>query len=442
MFKPYKLRFPLLLLLPLLLLSCNKKDDGISEEEAYINQNESLPIFIKETYLSEIERIRLHRNQGIADFVSTGLFIKPNQTIEVSRELIRGGNNPQILIGGYSRNLWPDEPELFTVGNTPITITNSSNRDSHIFIRFASIIPTSECKITIKGGYKTPTFTLGQTTNSEFLDMLHNYSYSDMVLRSEKACIVLSKRTALRYQSQDWVNLLETVNEIIDVESYIDGLDSSEPVHTPNRNKYYLTESNDNSYWMAATSYRTFYNSKDAIDFVASVTKLRNDGWGPWHELGHQHQISSLTWSNVIEVTVNIYSLAVERHFGHSSRLQRDGVWTRVADYLNSPIETRDYNNDDELGPFERLAMYQQLWLKYGDDFFIRLHKIAREEANPLYTNQEKMSYFILKASEVTGDNLNDFFREWGFKLPSASFTAVDNLNLPLPSEDLTLLRD
>ena len=57
-----------MLLLPLLLLSCNKKDDGISEEEAYINQNESLSIFIKETYLSEIERIRLHRNQGIADF--------------------------------------------------------------------------------------------------------------------------------------------------------------------------------------------------------------------------------------------------------------------------------------------------------------------------------------------------------------------------------------
>lgn len=86
--------------------------------------------------------------------------------------------------------------------------------------------------------------------------------------------------------------------------------------------------------------------------------------------------------------------------------------------------------------------MYQQLWLKYGDDFFIKLHKVAREEANQLYTDQEKMSYFILKASEITGTNLNDFFRKWGFKLPSASFTIVDNLNLPLPSEDLTLLQE
>lgn len=442
MHKSFNSRFHLMLLLPLLFLSCNKGDDIPIEPETGINQNESLSFLIEETYLSESERIRLHRNQGIADFVSTGLFIKPNQSIEVSSELINGENNPQILIGGYSRNLWSDQPEEFIVKNTPLIITNSSNKDSHIFIRYASSAPTSKCKITIKGGYKTPSFIFGETNSSEFLDMLERYNYSDVILRSEKACIVLSKQTVQRYKSQDWDYLLQKIDEIIDVQTFIDGLDSSKPVHQPNRNKYYLTESDDNSYWMAATNYRTFYSSTDAIDFVASTTKLINNGWGPWHELGHQRQISSLTWSKVIEVTVNIYSLAVERHFGHSSRLQRDGVWRKVSDYLNSPIKTRNYNDDGKLGAFERLAMYQQLWLKYGDGFFIKLHKIARDEANQLNTDQEKMSYFILKASEVSGNNLNDFFREWGFKLPSASYAAVDHLNLPLPSEDLTLLRD
>lgn len=138
--------------------------------------------------------------------------------------------------------------------------------------------------------------------------MLERYSYSDVILRSKKACIVLSKQTAKRYKNQNWDFLLQTINEIIYVQAFIDGLDNSKPVHKPNRNKYYLTESYDNSYWMAATTYRTFYNSVDAIDFLSSVTKLRNEEWGPWHELGHQHQISSLTWSKVIEVTVNIYS--------------------------------------------------------------------------------------------------------------------------------------
>ena len=270
--------------------------------------------------------------------------------------------------------------------------------------------------------------------------MLSEYSYEDVILRSEKACLLISKKTALKYKNQDWNTLLKTINDIIDVEAYIDGLDSSKPVHVPNRNKYYLTESEDSNYWMAATTYRTFYNSKDAVDFLASVSLLKNDGWGPWHELGHQHQISSLTWSDVVEVTVNIYSLAVERHFNQVSRLKRDGVWRKVFTYLDTPIEKRDYNK--QLDAFEKLAMYQQLWLKYGDAFFVKLHKKAREEAEELNSDEEKMAYFILKASEVSGNNLNMFFKEWGLKLSAVSFEAVDNLKLPLPSEDLTLLQD
>jgi|TARA_B110000967_G_scaffold13721_1_gene13182 hypothetical protein len=423
-----------------LLINCSKKADVTEAVTKPININESSSFLIKETYLSDTERLRLHRRQGIADFISTGLFIKPHQKIEISRKLITGNNNPQILIGGYSRNLSYDQPEVINIGNLTESFYNSSDHDAQIFIRYSNENPTSESKITIKKGYKTPTFQFNETTNEEFVAMLNEYSYEDVILRSEKACVLISKKTALKYKNQNWNKLLTTINEIINIEAYIDGLDSSKPVHVPNRNKYYFTETNDDAYWMAATTYRTFYNNTDAIDFLISVSLLQNDGWGPWHELGHQHQISSLTWSGVSEVTVNIYSLAIERYFNHESRLKRDGVWSKVFAYLDTPIETRDYNQ--QLDAFEKLAMYQQLWLKYGDNFFINLHKKAREEAKELSSNEQKMAYFILKASEVSGNNLNIFFKEWGLKLPVASFEAIDNLNLPLPTEDLTLLQD
>lgn len=438
---PYRKSLYLIVLFSsLLLLNCSKDDNVTEKVVKPINISELSSFIVKETYLSEGERQRLHRNQGIADFISTGIFIKPDEKIEFSRELIKGNNNPQILIGGYSRNFWQDEPDIITIGDSSKSFYNYSNRDAQIFIRYSNENPTSESKITIKGGYKAPAFQLNETTNDEFVVMLSEYSYEDVILRSEKACLLISKKTALKYKNQDWNTLLKTINDIIDVEAYIDGLDSSKPVHVPNRNKYYLTESEDSNYWMAATTYRTFYNSKDAVDFLASVSLLKNDGWGPWHELGHQHQISSLTWSDVVEVTVNIYSLAVERHFNQVSRLKRDGVWRKVFTYLDTPIEKRDYNK--QLDAFEKLAMYQQLWLKYGDAFFVKLHKKAREEAEELNSDEEKMAYFILKASEVSGNNLNMFFKEWGLKLSAVSFEAVDNLKLPLPSEDLTLLQD
>lgn len=144
------------------------------------------------------------------------------------------------------------------------------------------------------------------------------------------------------------------------------------------------------------------------------MKKLKSEGWGPWHELGHQYQLSSLTWDQTIEVTTNIYAMAVARMFGMPSRLKQDNIWANIDTYFNIPIENRNFNDNSQLGAFERLALYQQLWLKYGDEFFIKLHKKAREEAMHFLSDEEKMSYFILKASEVTQNNLNGFFKSWG----------------------------
>ncbi len=192
---------------------------------------------------------------------------------------------------------------------------------------------------------------------------------------------------------------------------------------------------------MAATTFRTFYNARDAIDFVADVTKLRQDGWGPWHELGHQHQQTNVTWPETVEVTVNIYSLAVERALGLSSRLSRDNVWPEIMAYLGQPEENKNYNAP-EVGLFVRLGLYQQLWLQYGDDFFIDLHRKVREEGLTLSTTSDKMGYFMLKSSEVAGNDLSDFFRKWGYAIDEEYYEEVASLNLPIPEVDLTTLQD
>ncbi len=434
------------IILILFLQACKSDDtpDGSTETpepKADINENTSTSFTIQETYSSEFERNRLLRNQGASDIIPTGLYLKPNSFITVSHTQVSGNDSPIILLGGYSREVWTDSPTEFSLGNGNTVVRNNSTQDMPVFIRYSGNTPDSESTVTIEGGHKSPYFIYNTTANAEFVTMLDDYIYSDAILSSDKATIVISKETARRYKGQDWNLLLERIGNIIERQIYIDGLDGSATEHLPNRNKYYFTESNDDDYWMAATSQRTFYNSTNAIDFLIDVDQLKDDGWGPWHELGHQRQISSLTWNQTVEVTVNIYSLVVQRSFNQQSRLVRDNVWSQVDTYLNSPINQRDYNSDD-LGLFPRLALYQQLWLKYGDDFFINLHKKAREDALSLSTNEEKMSYFILAASQVTQNNLNDFFKAWGFKLPDSSFEAVDNLGFNPPSEDLTLLRE
>jgi len=94
----------------------------------------------------------------------------------------------------------------------------------------------------------------------------------------------------------------------------------------------------------------------DAVDFITDRSKLENDGWGPWHEIGHQHQQSAITWNETVEVTVNIYSLAVERMLGQTSRLKRENRWEGILAYLDQPMADKNYN-DPSIGPFLRRVL-------------------------------------------------------------------------------------
>jgi hypothetical protein len=130
--------------------------------------------------------------------------------------------------------------------------------------------------------------------------------------------------------------------------------------------------------------------------------------------------------------------------------LKGNEVWDVLAEYFDSPIEERDFNKDPTVGGKGRLAMFRQLWLAFGDEFYIKVHQLAREdnaktdpriEARDLNT-ENQMANFMLLSSEASGYNLKHFFRQWGFKLPQEYFDVLDALNLPEAEMDLISLRE
>lgn len=419
--------------------SCSKSNDDIIPSVG--NANYETTLSIDEMYNAEAERTRLWRRQKIADFVATGVYVQPEGSVKININLTEGNHLPQVLLGTYAREQASDAPKVYNLGNGTTTITNTSGKNQMIYIRYSSAEPNSSCNVTITGGIKTPYFVYNSTSQEDFENQLETYEYDDALLSSEYATMLISREVALKFKDQDWVQLMETLDHIIDVEAEIDGLDNSTEKNQREKNRYFLTESSDPSYYMAASNYKTFYNDDDAIEVLVNQTRLTGDGWGVWHELGHQHQIESLTWDDVSEVTVNVYSLAVERAMGISpSKLARDGHWETLNDFFAKDINDRDFN--DDLGYFQKLCLYQQLWLAYGDDFFITLHQRARAEAKDLRYEDEKMAYLALLSSEIAGENLSDFFMKWGFKLSDDSNATLAALGFPEPDEDLTLLRE
>ena len=178
---------------------------------------------------------------------------------------------------------------------------------------------------------------------------------------------------------------------------------------------------------------------------------LRMDRLGLWHEMGHHRQALNWDWNEVDEVTVNIYSLACLYELDSTiTWLKGSEVWDRVAAYLESPIENRNFNTDKTIRGNGRLAMFRQLWMAFGDEFYIRVHKLAREDnarseprVKPRDLDGDRhMAHFMLLASEASGYDLTDFFRQWGFVLPQEDYDALRALNLPAPEFDITELNE
>jgi hypothetical protein len=87
--------------------------------------------------------------------------------------------------------------------------------------------------------------------------------------------------------------------------------------------------------------------------------------------------------------------------------------------------------------------------MAFGDEFYIKVHQLAREDnakpeprikARDLDT-ENQMANFMALASQASGYNLTNFFREWGFVLSQEDHDLLAALNLPEPEIDLIALR-
>ncbi|MCS3552422.1 MULTISPECIES: M60 family metallopeptidase [unclassified Sphingobacterium] len=392
------------------------------------------------------ESKRLGQSFPASDFTATGFYVAPSGTLSIYVDQLEDGTGlPTLLIGTYSRYKEKWNPTVVPLTQGLNTI-QADQYGGLLYIRYNAndnSTRSGKARIEFRVGHKpVPHYILGKTTNAQWQVMLNTWTEApDVLLESEETMLVASRAKALDHRLENQEQLMQTYDEIVKAEYAISGIDGSAAQHDENIHKILMTETDNADYFMVATWYRTAYYTS-TMNTLLTVTGARNDGWGPWHELGHMHQQSAWTWEELGETTVNIYSLAAERKMGaQNSRLTRDNVWTEVMDYLIIPYAEKDFNASST-SVFARLAMFQQLWLAFGDTFYQTLHKETRIEQPNVTTRAQKMRYFMLKACTISGKNLSGFFRKWGLKVDESVYTEIQNLNLPTPTEDLTTKTD
>lgn len=388
------------------------------------------------------EAKRLQQWFPASDFEPVGLYLPAKKKIEVNIEKVKGNSLPVLLVGTYSRHAPHYKPieHKLKVGKNIIR----DNRGGMVYLRYVSSKkPSGEVSANFKGGIKVPIYTLGKTKKKEWREKLNSTKSVDSIFISKRIMLVVSTATAKKYLDRSHDLMLKSLDEICEAEDYISGLDGSGYLHKPNIHKQLITEisSKNNDFMMAANQYRVMIPSA-SIGHIMNPQTLRTEAWGVWHELGHMRQTLSWCWEEIDEVSVNIYSIAAKNKLKSKFKwLEGHKCWEDINKYMKSPFNKRNYNTDKKLKGKGRLAMFQQLWLKYGDEFYIKLHKQTRKDKAVTKTKEDMMGYFMLASSKASGHNLKKFFRQWGFKLPKKSYDALDALNLPEPDGDLISLR-
>ncbi|MET8625068.1 M60 family metallopeptidase [Kitasatospora sp. NPDC004669] len=396
-------------------------------------------ITLAATPSSEAEQKRLATEFHPDDAQPTGLYLPPHKALTVTTDRPGNAPVPELLVGTYGLDGTDSgtevEPRAHKLKDATTEVTDETG--GMLYVRYTKDGGDPAPGITLHFGDSArpvPYHVLGRTPAEQWKAQLDQAAKDVPVAQLVADHVVLTVHldSARRNGTQNPDDLLRMYEHILATEDTISGLDGKDPRDRRSPLRYFVSEGkariNPNAYYD-----RVCYPS-DEIDEVLNTTTLK-ESWGMWHELGHMHQQSSWTWEAVTEVTVNIYSLAVQRDAGQPTRLGKDGTPDAVRTYLAGPASGRAYDAKDA-DPFVQLAMFEQLRLAFGDGFYPELHKLTRRAE----TAADPEQYLVLNASRVSGRDLTGFFTAWGVPVTTRTRADVAALGLPAPERNPSTL--
>ncbi|WP_144596809.1 putative mucin/carbohydrate-binding domain-containing protein [Bacillus cereus] len=394
----------------------------------------------------EDEKERLKYAYEFSPNEPTGIYVEPNEEITIE---IKGNQSIKAFIGTHSYD--KEAPKEFDLKPGKNTIASPNGG----ILYFYNLNDTGEVTATVtNGGSHFPLFILGKHTKKDWDEMLEKYKNPYAVeLKGERSLITAGYDKVQNYmekkepnESINPIELMKAHDEAIRIEGALSGLSENGAGVAKSAEHYthFIEAKYPRRSYMYATNFYTGY-AKESIEYVLDLEKFKNDGWGPWHEVGHLHQQQPWEWKGMGEVTANIYSLAVQIAFGNPSRMEVDGRYEQAFEYLNKPNDQKDFDNSDPV------IMFWQLHLIYGDQFYPKLHQMYRVlsdtefpmlDIDEVVSNREKKQMFIYMASKVAGQNLIPYFEKWGLHADSDTVEKVNKLQLPEPKNEIWLSRD
>ena len=279
--------------------------------------------------------------------------------------------------------------------------------------------------VEIANGVEAPYFHAGVTTEAEWLAR-RNAPVPYAEIGGEKAVIHVPSAEVRNLSYADVLAVANYYTAVGHLHNELSGLAPTEvALHQPPLGKYRHVEDIQISGGWGHSGFPAMYFNAWQIG-VPAVSVYRSDGWGVWHELGHNYQMG--LWSGVYgtEVTVNLWSLYAQEKLYGNSRLIDSGTYAAAIAHLNDPLVIDKWGTADA---FQQLVFLDQIRLAFPQlnwnlwtELIRRYRAMDTTEVNSFSaTDQGKRDKFLTVLCEITGTNLTPHFAAWTIQITQAA---------------------
>ena len=402
----------------------------------------------------------------------TGIYATPGEKLFVALDDVYEGADISILVqdlnGGYANSktyhLKKGLNEITTsIGgliyvlnhvedNIPLLSSNDTQRK----------IAEKSVKVHFIGGKVNGYYDSQKNTIADWTNIINNAPYQDIDVLGKYAHITW-KVADFRSYNTNIESVLKKYDRLVYLEQEFLGLVKYNKMY--NNRMHFAIDYKTNS--PNASNFRTVYLPSYAEVFC-DPDRFEARLWGPSHEVGHCNQINpGFKWIGMTEVSNNLLALYVQEAFGQPSKLLvdkgnpmiEDGSrfysdneylkienWYQVAtDYIVKGKRSYFLPSIDPSKGYEtKLVPLWQLKLYLMDvlgkkEFYHDLCEYYRTYEVPdidKLTNGILQLDFVRQVCRISGINLIDFFKQWGFLTP------IDAVIKDYSSKKVTITKD
>ncbi len=429
--------------------------------------------FVLDSKVSNANDSHLGFAMSISDLQPLGVAVRAGDTISV---YVGSSTNqmPELVFTQYyaEANSWRVSSQKIVKGQNVITVpkigSDASERGGSVYVRMPYSNSSSIVKIRISGGVKIPVLDLHNVNDDSKVELVNNYiselseyvsklpemyvgedhSYDERtsVLNSTEivtneglfsipATAALKAINSGLSDHNDKINrVLESTNAFDEMMNMFyrhkglteDSSDTSNRVPTGRVNIRYMRMFDGAFMYAGGLHIGVGYDSTGGLLVGKTFDNPSFNGyfgWGISHEIGHQINQGKLACA---EVTNNVFSLLAQTANDTSkSRLELSNIYPKIYEKVTSGTIGKASN------VFVSLGMYWQLHLAYDDELTFSDIDSVYSKINRMARNSNlvgsKDDLLLMYASDAVGENLVDFFENWGLVISDDAKDYVNN---------------